>query len=101
MHVMGASVFRRPTATFGWWRRGDGCVRARVLWDKVGVVAPPIAGTLTWSIDAARIARSRRAGARVGVQVGSAEGARQAGAMLGSRFLASHEAATHPYDRAT
>jgi hypothetical protein len=46
MHVMGASVFRGAATTFGWRRRGDGCVRARVLRDQVGVVAQPIAGTL-------------------------------------------------------
>jgi nitronate monooxygenase len=34
--------------------------------------------TFSWGIDAARIARSHRAGAKVGVQVGNAEGARQA-----------------------
>jgi len=46
MHAMGASVFRGATATFGWRRRGDACVRARVLGDQVGVVAQPIAGAL-------------------------------------------------------
>jgi nitronate monooxygenase len=34
--------------------------------------------TFSWGIDAARISRCHRAGARVGVQVGNAEGARQA-----------------------
>jgi len=43
---MSASIFRGPAATFGWWRRGDGCVRARVLRDQVGVVAQPIACAL-------------------------------------------------------
>jgi NAD(P)H-dependent flavin oxidoreductase YrpB (nitropropane dioxygenase family) len=34
--------------------------------------------TFSWGIDPARIARAHRAGAKVGVQVGNAEGARQA-----------------------
>ncbi|MCX7288356.1 MAG: nitronate monooxygenase [Rhodobacterales bacterium] len=34
--------------------------------------------TLSWGIDAARIARAHRVGTKVGVQVGSTEGARQA-----------------------
>jgi nitronate monooxygenase len=34
--------------------------------------------TFSWGLDAARIARAHRAGAKVGVQVGTAEGARQA-----------------------
>lgn len=34
--------------------------------------------TFSWGIDAARIARAQRAGAKVGVQVGNAEGARRA-----------------------
>jgi NAD(P)H-dependent flavin oxidoreductase YrpB (nitropropane dioxygenase family) len=42
--------------------------------------------TFSWGLDAARIARAHRAGARVGVQVGNAEGARRA-VEAGADFL--------------
>lgn len=41
---MGVSVLRRPTASFGRWRRGDGGVRAGVLGDEIGVGAQAVAG---------------------------------------------------------
>ncbi len=43
---MGGSVFWWPSTAFGWRRRRDGGMRARVLGDEVGVRAQAVAGSL-------------------------------------------------------
>lgn len=60
--------------------------------------------TISWGIDAARVARAHRAGARVGIQVGSAQGARRA-LEAGADFLIAqgieaggHVQSTFPLD---